>query len=276
MLGCGRPPNSRCGGEASAIEATPATWAGTTFMITLEASGARPPGTYRPTRPTGIIRWCTEAPGPRTTSTTGSPSSAALTVRRRLIAVSNAARRSGSRRSSAAGQRLGRHPERRGHHPVELPGVLLQGGGAPRADVVADGPDDLDGGRTSNAARGTDCGVVKRAVAGEPPSEINCAQHGGSLRMVSSIIGEFSPPWRCGENSPISLGEAARPCGGSRGSPPCSLVVLVDPQRVVVDPGVAGTDGGQDDLDGVAARLDPDAAGQRGVRVVRAGAEGVH
>ena len=44
-FGCGSPPNSRCGGEASAIEGTPATCAGTTFMITLEASGARPPGT---------------------------------------------------------------------------------------------------------------------------------------------------------------------------------------------------------------------------------------
>ena len=45
MDGCGQPEWSRCGGEASAIEATPATWAGTTFMITLEASGASPPGT---------------------------------------------------------------------------------------------------------------------------------------------------------------------------------------------------------------------------------------
>ena len=45
IVGCGQPANSRCGGEASAIEATPATWAGTTFMITLEASGASPPGT---------------------------------------------------------------------------------------------------------------------------------------------------------------------------------------------------------------------------------------
>ena len=45
MLGCGWPANSSCGGEATAIEATPATWAGTTFMITLEASGAKPPGT---------------------------------------------------------------------------------------------------------------------------------------------------------------------------------------------------------------------------------------
>ena len=50
MLGCGRPPKSICGGEASAIEGTPATFAGTTFMITLEASGASPPGTYKPTR----------------------------------------------------------------------------------------------------------------------------------------------------------------------------------------------------------------------------------
>ena len=45
MLGCGSPPNARCGGEAMASEATPAAWAGTTFMITEEASGARPPGT---------------------------------------------------------------------------------------------------------------------------------------------------------------------------------------------------------------------------------------
>ena len=28
-------------------------------MITLEASGASPPGTYSPTRSTGIIRWVT-------------------------------------------------------------------------------------------------------------------------------------------------------------------------------------------------------------------------
>jgi hypothetical protein len=45
MLGCGNPPNSRCGGDATAIDATPASWAGTRFMITLDASGASPPGT---------------------------------------------------------------------------------------------------------------------------------------------------------------------------------------------------------------------------------------
>ena len=41
---------SVCGGEASAMEPTPATWAGTAFMTTVLTSGARPPGTYSPTR----------------------------------------------------------------------------------------------------------------------------------------------------------------------------------------------------------------------------------
>ena len=45
IVGCGRPPWSFCGGEDSAIDATPATWAGTTFITTLETSGAMPPGT---------------------------------------------------------------------------------------------------------------------------------------------------------------------------------------------------------------------------------------
>ncbi len=34
IVGCGRPPNSACGGEATASEATPASWAGTTFITT--------------------------------------------------------------------------------------------------------------------------------------------------------------------------------------------------------------------------------------------------
>ena len=50
IVGCGRPgPHSPkpvvWGGLARAIEPTPATWAGTTFISTLETSGARPPGT---------------------------------------------------------------------------------------------------------------------------------------------------------------------------------------------------------------------------------------
>ena len=49
IVGSGRPTRpwkGACwGGLASAIEPTPATWAGTTFMTTLETSGASPPGT---------------------------------------------------------------------------------------------------------------------------------------------------------------------------------------------------------------------------------------
>ena len=44
-MGCGSPPWSFCGDDVSAIDSTPATWAGTTFMTTLETSGASPPGT---------------------------------------------------------------------------------------------------------------------------------------------------------------------------------------------------------------------------------------
>ena len=39
------PKGARRGGLVSAIEPTPATWAGTTFITTLETSGASPPGT---------------------------------------------------------------------------------------------------------------------------------------------------------------------------------------------------------------------------------------
>ena len=34
--GCGSPPYAACGGDATAISPTPATWAGTTFMTTDE------------------------------------------------------------------------------------------------------------------------------------------------------------------------------------------------------------------------------------------------
>ena len=42
---------------------TPAIWAGTTFITTLEGYTASPPGTYRPTRRTGTQRWVTVPPG---------------------------------------------------------------------------------------------------------------------------------------------------------------------------------------------------------------------
>lgn len=36
IVGCGKPPNSFCAGDARAIDSTPASWAGTTFMTTEE------------------------------------------------------------------------------------------------------------------------------------------------------------------------------------------------------------------------------------------------
>src|SRR3954454_1263811 len=67
IVGLGRPTNpggfSRCAGLVTATEPTPASWAGTTFMTTLLGYTARPPGTYRPTRPTGTQRWVTVPPG---------------------------------------------------------------------------------------------------------------------------------------------------------------------------------------------------------------------
>src|SRR4029450_3732091 len=62
-VGCGSPAYSFCGGDATASEPTPATCAGTTFITPLDASGARPPGTYSPTRPTGTSRCVTRPPG---------------------------------------------------------------------------------------------------------------------------------------------------------------------------------------------------------------------
>ena len=44
-------------------DSTPAIWAGTTFITTLEGYTALPPGTYRPTRSTGTHRSVTVAPG---------------------------------------------------------------------------------------------------------------------------------------------------------------------------------------------------------------------
>src|SRR5262245_14580574 len=88
-VGCGKPPYSFCGGDATASDSTPATWAGTTFMTTLDASGARPPGTYSPTRPTGTSRCVTRPPGAGV-DTTSVPRSSSLTARTRRIDSSNA------------------------------------------------------------------------------------------------------------------------------------------------------------------------------------------
>ena len=36
IVGCGSPPCSACGGDATTSDSTPAACAGTTFMITLD------------------------------------------------------------------------------------------------------------------------------------------------------------------------------------------------------------------------------------------------
>src|SRR5687768_13789279 len=61
--GCGRPPNSACGGEHTTSDSTPAICAGTTFMTTVDGYMARPPGAYRPTRATGTHFSVTVPPG---------------------------------------------------------------------------------------------------------------------------------------------------------------------------------------------------------------------
>src|SRR4029453_7691106 len=91
MVGSGRPWLDCCGGLATTSDATPASWAGTTFITTVEASAARPPGTYRPTRVTGTHRSVTVPPG-TTWVVTSVRRWSAWTVRTRVIASSSAAR----------------------------------------------------------------------------------------------------------------------------------------------------------------------------------------
>src|SRR5690606_40337158 len=71
IVGCGSPSKSFCGGEATAMDVTPAACAATTFMTTELGYTASPPGTYRPTRATGIHLWLTFAPAARSTLTGG-------------------------------------------------------------------------------------------------------------------------------------------------------------------------------------------------------------
>src|SRR4051812_11929032 len=82
------------------MDSTPAIWAGTTFMTTLDSNGASPPGTYRPTRRTGTQRSVTVPPG-TTCVVTSERRWSAWTRRTRVIASSSAARRDGSHSARA-------------------------------------------------------------------------------------------------------------------------------------------------------------------------------
>src|SRR5579863_7187962 len=110
MAGAGRPALSWRGGEATAIWPTPATWAGTTFMMTEEGSGTRPAGTYTPALFTGTYRSVTCAPSPSAV-TWPAGRCASCTGRTRRAISSSAALSPGSRAASApasacAGTRL--------------------------------------------------------------------------------------------------------------------------------------------------------------------------
>ncbi len=91
----------RLGGVAMARDSTPAAWAGTTFMMTELGYTALPPGTYRPTRCTGIQRSATRAPSARSVWN-GAGTWEADTARQRRTDSSMAARTSGSSSSTAA------------------------------------------------------------------------------------------------------------------------------------------------------------------------------
>lgn len=90
-----QPPNSFCGGEASAIDSTPASCAGTTFMTTEEGYTERPPGAYRPTRSTGTHFSVTVPPG-TTWVVCSLRRCSRWTIRARRIDSSSAARTAGS------------------------------------------------------------------------------------------------------------------------------------------------------------------------------------
>ncbi len=91
------------------MDSTPASWAGTTFMITEDGYTDRPPGAYSPTRSTGTHFSVTVPPG-TTWVVCGERRCSRWTIRARRMDSSRAARTAGSsswsaRVSAAAGTR---------------------------------------------------------------------------------------------------------------------------------------------------------------------------
>lgn len=107
IVGCGRPPAGSpgkagfCGGDASAMDSTPASWAGTTFITTEDGYTERPPGAYRPTRSTGTHFSVTVPPG-TTWVVCSLRRWLRCTIRARRMDSSRAARTAGSNCSRAA------------------------------------------------------------------------------------------------------------------------------------------------------------------------------
>ena len=196
IVGCGSPPNSFCGGEASTICSTPATCAGTTFITTELGSTARPPGTYRPTRRTGTQRCVTVPPG--TTST--------LSSRRALGGVDPAHPR---RRLPERGSNLRielvqrplqlglRDPQMLRAHSVEALRGIEHGGRASRGDVVDHGTH--SGGRGLDVELGARQGRRELGGAEDARAQVGHGEERGRIRHgVSLGAGRADgprPPW---------------------------------------------------------------------------------
>ena len=159
-------------------------------MITLDASGANPPGTYKPTRLTGIMRRRTTAPGATLTSPPLSPSSVSQTRRRRSIAVAKAFRRSGCSRVAAVSNAvLGTEGGRK--HSIETHRVVSQPSRDAR-DVGADRPNDLGRGGHIEIGSGHNGGVVQPLPGRPPAAKIDHPKHGEILRPRRRVPTRYS------------------------------------------------------------------------------------
>ena len=147
-------------------------------MTTLDASGASPPGTYRPTRRTGIQRSVTVPPGHHRDVDRLAPL--------RFVDQPNAADRLGEGRANGGiqrGQRLGegggRH-SRDGHvDPIEAQRRVPYRRVTPHLDIADD--------RCDGAHRGPDvhlCPGQHLAEIGGLDGQVDAAQHGPSLRAA--------------------------------------------------------------------------------------------
>ena len=163
-MGCGRPPNSFCGGDASTICSTPAIWAGTTFITTELGSTALPPGTYRPTRRIGTQRWVTVPPGTTSTRCSGRVC-AASTARTRAADSSRADADLGIELRKGSLQLRTGDPQVLRSHSVEALGGILHRVRAAGGDVLDDGPHGGDRGLDIQLGARQGCGELRGAQA---------------------------------------------------------------------------------------------------------------
>ena len=165
-----------------AIEATPAIWAGTTFMITLEASGGQAAGHVQPDpidrdHPLGDHRSRGQLDsGGRLAELGGTDPAAAVDGHLEGGPDLGVELLDGSRELG------GRDPELVRHDVVEPVRPVPQGTHPAERDVVADGTDDLDGSFHVELGPRHDGRVVQLVAGGEPVTKVDHSQHPASLR----------------------------------------------------------------------------------------------